>query len=167
MASIGRRLFEAAIAIATLPALGQQAGAPVGPVVRLGTVVEKVVPARDGQAPALAPVPPASASSGDELVYTVTFSNVTAQPADQVRITNPLPAGVRYVADTATGPGAEVLYSVDGGATFGAPAELTVVAADGGRRNADTADYTHIRWQLSAPLAAGATGFVRFSAVVR
>ncbi len=58
-----------------------------------------------------------------------------------------------------------MLFSVDGGRTYGAPKELTVKAADGSQRTADAADYTHIRWVLKAPLDAGAKGFARFRAV--
>jgi hypothetical protein len=60
-----------------------------------------------------------------------------------------------------------VLFSVDGGRTFGQPNELTVPAADGSRRAAAAEDYTHIRWRLKTPLPAGATGFARFRAVAR
>jgi len=84
-----------------------------------------------------------------------------------VRITKPVPPGVRYVAESASGPGCDVLFSVDGGRTFGQPAELSVVAEDGARRPASPDDYTHIRWRLRTPLAAEATGFVRFRALAR
>jgi hypothetical protein len=60
-----------------------------------------------------------------------------------------------------------VLYSVDGGATYGQPNELGIVTAEGLRRAATAADYTHVRWLIKAPLAAGARAFVRFRATVR
>jgi hypothetical protein len=47
------------------------------------------------------------------------------------------------------------------------PNELGVVAADGARRAATAADYTHVRWLIKAPLAPGARAFVRFRATVR
>lgn len=101
------------------------------------------------------------------LVYTVTFTNATDAAIGDVRITQEIPPGVVYVPDTAVAPGASVLYSVDGGRTFGFAAELDVAAEDGTRRRAQAADYTHIRWLLAAPLDARATGFARFRADVR
>ena len=134
----------------------------------LATVVERVVETKnvDGTTKTEL-VPVAVALPGDEVVYTVSFTNVSGQAADHVRITNPIPAEMLYVADTAVGPGSEVLYSVDGGKSYGTPRELTVAVTDGSRRAADPADYTHIRWILQTPLDAGAKGFARFRAVVR
>jgi uncharacterized repeat protein (TIGR01451 family) len=111
--------------------------------------------------------PTAVPQPGDALIYTVRFKNTDAALMDGVRITKPVPPGVRYVADSASGPGCDVLFSVDGGRTFGRPAELSVVAEDGARRPASPDDYTHIRWRLRTPLAAEATGFVRFRALAR
>jgi uncharacterized repeat protein (TIGR01451 family) len=141
----------------------RSAGAAEG--LALATVAERIVPGSEGAAPAL--VPATSAESGDELVFTITFTNVGDRPLDQVRITKPIPAEVRYVADTASAPGAKVLFSVDGGRFYGAPGELYVMSEDGGRRAATAEDYTHIRWIITAPLDVGARGFARFRAVVR
>ncbi|HLF11997.1 MAG TPA: hypothetical protein VJA26_12355 [Gammaproteobacteria bacterium] len=139
-----------------------------GSGLELQIVVETVVEVTgaDGQ-PSTELVPVAAPLPGDEIVYTVTFTNVNAQMAENIRITNPIPAQVRYLADTAFGPGSEVLYSVDGGRTYGLPPELFVTAGDGSQRAAEAGDYTHIRWVLKSPLDAGAKGFARFRAVVR
>ena len=137
--------------------------------IELATRVEKIVAvvATDPDAPRTQLVSARGASPGDELVVTVTFTNVTTEAIDGVRITQPIPANMRYVENSAIGPGSEVLYSVDGGATYGQPNELRVVAADGARRAATPDDYTHIRWLLKAPLEAGARGFARLRAIVR
>jgi hypothetical protein len=86
---------------------------------------------------------------------------------DTVRITSPIPADVNYVPGSASGPGSDVLFSVDNGRTFGKPEELTLPSADGKRRRADAADYTHVRWILNGPLDVGASGIARFRAVPR
>ena len=53
---------------------------------------------------------------------------------------------MRYVADSAVGPGAEVSYSVDGGRTFDMAREsASCRAATASTRPATAADYTHIR----------------------
>jgi uncharacterized repeat protein (TIGR01451 family) len=156
------------LAVAWSAAGEVQPGAAGGGALDLHTVVEKVVEVEqpDGstktELTAGAPILP-----GDEVVYTVTFVNVSAGPADHVRITAPIPPELRCLADTAFAPGADTLYSVDGGATFGRPEELHVTGPDGSRRAATAADYTHVRWVFNAPLDAGATGFARFRAVVR
>ena len=107
------------------------------------------------------------ASQADELVLSVEFTNTSEQVIDAVRITSPVPADVRYVAESASGPGSAALFSVDQGRTFARPEELTVVGADGVARAADAAQYTHVRFVLDAPLDAGATGIARFRAVPR
>ena len=103
----------------------------------------------------------------EQFIYSVQFTNATDQAAEGVRITSPIPPGLRYVAGTAVGPGSIVLFSVDGGLTFGAVNELVVPDGDAAFRHADAADYTHVRWILQAPLDTGATGFVRFRAAAR
>ena len=107
------------------------------------------------------------ASHADQLIVSVRFTNVSKSLVDTVRITSPIPADVKYVPGSASGPGSAVLFSVDNGRTFGRPVELTLPAPDGGTRVADPADYTHVRWVLSAPLDPGASGIARFRAVPR
>ena len=107
------------------------------------------------------------ASHADQLIVSVRFTNTSESVVDTVRVTSPIPADVKYVPGSASGPGSEVLFSVDNARTFGRPEELTLPAADGSRRRADAADYTHVRWVLNAPLDVGATGIARFRAVPR
>ncbi len=107
------------------------------------------------------------APHAEQLIVTVRFTNLGGDVVDSIRITSPVPADVQYVPNSASGPGSEVLFSVDDGRTFGRPDELTFVAPDGGARGAAAADYTHVRWILRAPLDAGATGIARFRAVPR
>jgi uncharacterized repeat protein (TIGR01451 family) len=166
----GRAARLGVLALAALAAAG--AGAQHGEGSERGldvlTLVEKLAAGPDGasSAPVLLP-PTAAPDPGDALVYTVQFKNSSAGAVDDVRITKPVPPGVRYVAGSASGPGCEVLFSVDGGRTFGLANELSVAAVDGTRRAAEPDDYTHIRWRLRTPLAPDATGFVRFRAVAR
>jgi uncharacterized repeat protein (TIGR01451 family) len=108
-----------------------------------------------------------TAVPGDEVVYTVTFVNIGAEPAENIRITNPIPPQMRYVSGTAFGPGTEVEYSVDGGSTWGQATALLVGTDSGVERPAEPDDYTHIRWALNAPLEVGERSFARFRAVVR
>ena len=102
---------------------------------------------------------------GETVFYTITFSNVGAEAADNVVITNPIAEDLTYVDGSAFGPGMEILFSVDGGATFAAAGELTIVE-DGEVRNAEAGDFTHVRWVMQNDLAVGAQGTARFAAVL-
>ncbi len=132
------------------------------------TVVQKVQTTSDtaGQSKTEL-IPVETALPGDEVVYTVTFKNIGEEPADNIRITNPIPEQMRYVAGTAFGPGTEIVYSIDGGSSYAEPAALIVKTDAGVERPAQVDDYTHIRWALNTPLEVGEQSFARFRAVVR
>ena len=76
----------------------------------------------------------------------------------------PIPLHTSYVADTAVGPGADVLYSVDAGETFDKAQNLRVRGEGGALRPATAADYTHIRWTLRHPLKPKSVAYARFRA---
>jgi uncharacterized repeat protein (TIGR01451 family) len=110
-------------------------------------------------------VPAAKVVPGDEVVWTITANNVCATPAADVAITNPVPAHMSYVGDSAFGPGSKIEFSLDGQA-FGAPGALSVAAADGTRRPAQAEDYTHVRWVLERAIGPSETLVVRYRAKV-
>ena len=112
-------------------------------------------------------VPVATVTPGAEVVYTVSFANVSEQPADKVTVTNPIPDFMTYVPNSAFGPGTEVSFSIDGGNSYQAAQLLTVLDADGSPRAAGPEDYTHVRWVLKSELGAGDQGFARFRAVLQ
>ena len=102
---------------------------------------------------------------GERVVYTITFRNVSEDVADNIVITNPIDASLTYVDGSAFGPGLNVEFSVDGGATYGSRDDLTVIE-DGAVRAAEPKDYTHVRWVMQDELAAGAQGTARFTAML-
>jgi len=104
---------------------------------------------------------------GDEVVYTLEIRNTTATPRPPPTVDYPVPEHMRYVADSALGPGAQVSYSIDGGLSFARPEELFVTGADAKKRPATADDYTHIRWQLKHVLKGNSLAFARFRAVVK
>jgi uncharacterized repeat protein (TIGR01451 family) len=104
---------------------------------------------------------------GDEVIYTVEARNTGPIAVAAPTILNPIPAHMLYVADSATGPGAEVSYSIDGGRTFDRPENLRVQGPDGQWRPAGAKDYTHIRWKLKNTLKSNSVAFARFRAVVK
>jgi uncharacterized repeat protein (TIGR01451 family) len=102
---------------------------------------------------------------GDQVIYTLEVRNTGAALEAPV-VVHPVPEHMRYVADSAVGPGAEVSYSVDGGRSFDRAENLKVPGKDGQPRPAVAADYTHIRWRLKNSLKANSVAFVRFRARV-
>ncbi|HUG99579.1 MAG TPA: hypothetical protein VMQ83_10440 [Gammaproteobacteria bacterium] len=102
-------------------------------------------------------------------LYTARFRYEGTRPAPRLRIVLGIPDGMNYVANSALGPGAEIRFSVDGGRSFGAPAELSLSPAaddpEGEPRAARIADYSHIRWELAGPHLPGVAGLVSFRAV--
>lgn len=104
---------------------------------------------------------------GDEVIYTLEIRNTSARALPSPRVDYPIPDHMRYLADSAAGPGAAVSYSVDGGRTFGRPESLRIAGPGGLSRPAAPADYTHIRWQLKNTLKGNSVAFARFRAVVK
>lgn len=105
---------------------------------------------------------------GDRVVFTLTASNSGAQAATGFRATNPIPAAVTFVS--VAEDWAEV--SVDGGATWGKLAVMTVKikAADTGVETVRTAtaeDVTHVRWSFANAIAPGAKSVVSYRGFVK
>ncbi len=103
---------------------------------------------------------------GESVVYTITFQNISDEPAANVVITNPISEDLTYVDGSAFGPGTVIQFSTDGGQNFAAADELTVID-DGVSRPAGPDDFTHIRWVMQNELAVGAHGTARFTAVLK
>lgn len=102
---------------------------------------------------------------GEVVFYTITFTNISEETADNVVITNPIADDLKYLDGSGFGPGTNIQFSVDGGQTFATADELTVTE-DGVTRAARANDYTHIRWVMKNNLDAGAQATARFAAVL-
>jgi uncharacterized repeat protein (TIGR01451 family) len=101
---------------------------------------------------------------GTEVIWTVTAENTCKQPSENVTISNPVPAHMQLVGNSAGGTGADVSYSLDG-QVFGKPDQLTVLE-NGTARKARADEYKHIRWVFKNPLMAGAKATASFRAVL-
>ena len=121
---------------------------------------------KDGKK-AIERTPVAKAIPGTEVIYTTTFANTIDKPTGNISINNPIPEHTEYKAGSAFGKDCEILFSVDGGKTFGHAEDLKVTGADGRRRTAMPEEYTHIRWNYKAQLAPGKSGEVGFRAVIK
>ena len=104
---------------------------------------------------------------GTEVIYTTTFVNLINKPVNDIVINNPIPNNTEYKAGSVFGKDCEILFSADGGKTFGHAEELKVMDAEGKEHTALPGEYTHIRWNYRVPLAAGKSGEVGFRAVIK
>jgi len=104
---------------------------------------------------------------GTVVIYTNSFTNLGDKPAEGITVNNAVPENMEYVAGSASKKGAEVSFSVDGGATYASPEKLTVTTKDGQTRPAQPKDYTHVRWTIQTLLLPGETRQVEFRALLK
>jgi len=155
-------LLAAAFAGATT-ALAQTAERGCIELKAIAEVQEAYVDERGNPATRL--VPAAKVVPGDEVTWTIVANNVCTTPAGDVAITNPVPQHMHYVSSSAFGPGAEIVFSLDG-STFATPEALVVAEADGSRRPARADEYSAIRWVLPRPIGPSESLMVRYRATV-
>jgi len=103
---------------------------------------------------------------GEQLRYTISYSNGTDAPAEDIVLTMPIEDQLTYVEGSAATPDATVLFSADEGVSFRPRGEVTVTI-DGETRAATADEITHVSWRFDAPLAPGADGKVSLLAVLK
>lgn len=111
----------------------------------------------------------AAARPGDVLRYTLVFSNASPRQVRGVALTNPVPAGLRYVAGSTTASRADAQpeFSIDSGRTWAAaPVEVMVIDGRRTERPAAAARYTHVRWTVAGWVQPGTTVTAAFEARV-
>ena len=109
-------------------------------------------------------VPVARAVPGDEVIYTIHYTNTSQKQVDNVVIIDPIPEHMVYTPGSAAGVDTVIVFSVDKGKTYDFPQKLTVTATDGSIRRARASDYTHIKWTRQKSLLPGEKGRVSFRA---
>jgi uncharacterized repeat protein (TIGR01451 family) len=115
--------------------------------------------------PAKRLVAPGKVVPGNEVIWTISATNVCAKAAEKVVIDNAVPEHMVYVADSAGGPGMTITYSLNG-RDFAKAADLTVQEA-GKTRAARANEIKALRWQLSTPIPAGSAVYARYRAKVK
>ena len=106
----------------------------------------------------------AEVTPGEKIVYTVAYTNNSAQAATDIVLAMPVPADVRFLEGTADRDGAVVRYSTDGGDSFVERDALVLPAVGGGTRAANSDDITHIQWRIAGPVAVGTSDEILFKA---
>jgi uncharacterized repeat protein (TIGR01451 family) len=162
-----KRVVLCGLTAALVLPVASDATADTGDALELRVVAEVEVEVADEQGePTITRIEAAKVVPGDEVIYTISCVNVGGERADNVLITNPIPDHMLYVRDTAESDGTTVLFSVDGGRTYGAPGDLVVDDGAGGTRAAIESDYTHIRWTFADPLAPDEVREVAYRAIL-
>lgn len=135
----------------------------------LKTTAEKEVKVKQSGKTITKRMPLDKASPGDVVVYTIIYSNVGKGPVLDAVIVDPIPKGVRYIADTAEGKDAEVVYSTDNGRTWQSSPVTQMKKPDGSleKKPVSTERYTHIKWMIKKPVASGQYGRVSFKVTVK
>lgn len=110
-------------------------------------------------------VPATVLSQGEVVYYTLRIRNPSTVYLRDVVVTQRIPANTVYVDGSASAPGADVSFSVDGGQNFAPSGQLRTVDASGAAQPATPEQYTHIRFRLRNALAPGAVALARFRAV--
>lgn len=96
-----------------------------------------------------------AARPGDLIEYRLTYSNTEANPVNGLLVNGPVPAGTRYVGDSARSlKRASVRFSSDGGASW-QQAPLKRKGADGKDVVVPPEQYTHVQWTSGLPLEQG------------
>jgi uncharacterized repeat protein (TIGR01451 family) len=108
-----------------------------------------------------------NAIPGDELIFTISYTNRGLEPAENVVVVNPIPEHTAYIGGSSEGEGAAISFSVDGGNSYDQPGNLLVPGEDGKPRPAQASEYTHIRWAFGEPVLPGGSGKVFFRVRLR
>ncbi len=104
---------------------------------------------------------------GDVIHYRLVFTNITDVAVRRVEFNDPLPAGLRYVGESAAADRDDVVidYSIDGGSTYSAqPMIEEIVGGMRVRKPAPPERYTHIRWRVEGWVQPGAQVTAEFRA---
>lgn len=133
--------------------------------IKLQAVVEKDVEViKEDGTKEIQRVEAAKVIPGDEVIYSIHYSHVGNEPAENVLITNPIPEHMVYINNSAEGEHSSIEFSIDNGQTFDIPENLKVSDASGNLVTASANNYTHVRWTLTSKVLPGNSGFVSFRA---
>ena len=110
-----------------------------------------------------------SYTPGDTIRYVITASNIGDGLMTNPEIVDPVPAGVTYVAESASGADTKISFSLNRGSTYMAwPPYYTVRNSKGilVKREATPDMITHVKWHVSKDLKPGDATSMEFLVVV-
>jgi uncharacterized repeat protein (TIGR01451 family) len=92
-----------------------------------------------------------NAAPGEELTYTIIYSNIGDANATAVIILETIPDNTTYVTSSAAGSGITILYSHDDGSNYD---------------TSETPPVTNLQFQRAAALTPGESGSVTFKVII-
>src|ERR1700736_2597467 len=149
------------MALGGLCVMALSSGQATSPAIEVRAVAEVEIKVGEAGREFAQLVPASRVVPGDEVIYTLEIRNAGPHDVAAPSVIEAVATHMAYLADTATGPGAEVTSSVDDGHTFAVPESLEVLGVDGRPRVAKAIEYTHIRWQLRNILKSKSVAFAR------
>jgi uncharacterized repeat protein (TIGR01451 family) len=161
----GKFVTTLLVALLLLPGLAMAAGS-----VDVKIKTEKLAVVTSGGKKVEKTVPASKFQSGDILVYTITYSNNSAEPVVDAVLNDPIPTGTVYIPDSAKGEGTDITFSIDNGKSFQKPTILFYEVNAAGkkeRRVASPDQYTNVRWVLTSALPPKGNGHVSFRVRVK
>lgn len=167
--STGKKMIAGALcAVLTgLTTMSMASAAPRAGCVEVKSVAQTEQETRDQNGQTVVRLVDAAAIvPGTQVIWTITASNICAQPAANVLIDNPVPEHMSFVADSAVGAGAAISYSLDG-KRYAASDALQVRDGKDALRTARADEYAFIRWAFHNPIAPGQVAIARFRAIVK
>lgn len=103
-------------------------------------------------------VPANAVEPGQVIEYRTIYTNAGASSISGLTVIGPVPAGTRYIGDSAATPvGHAFQASIDGGSSWHSePLVRRVTLPDGTQKEQviPPSEYTHVRWQAADPLGA-------------
>jgi uncharacterized repeat protein (TIGR01451 family) len=152
-------------AVVSLLAISMHVTAQDMEEVQTELIAEVRIESRDAaNQPVIRFAPATVLSQGETVYYTLRIHNPTGSYLRNVAVTQRIPANTAYIEHSASAPGAEVTFSVDGGQTFAPREQLRFVDGNGKTQLVSAQDYTHIKFRLRHALAPGAVALARFRA---
>lgn len=106
---------------------------------------------------------------GDVMKYSLTFTNLKDKSVRQVVMNNPIPSGLRMIANSAHSSRDDAIaeYSADAGKTFSAqPMEEVLLDGKSVQRPVSPDRYTHVRWTIAGSIAPKAIVTAEFEALL-
>lgn len=144
--------------------------ATAGPKIEVQTISEKeIIEIVDGKE-TVKIIPATDIEPGQNLIFTLKYSNTGDEKATNVVINNPIPKDTTYQIGSAFGENSTIVFSIDSGQTFKDPSllEYEIKGSNGKstQKIASSEQYTDIRW-IVQKISPGEQGKVGFKAKVK
>ncbi|MEP1230304.1 MAG: hypothetical protein ABJG88_06480 [Litorimonas sp.] len=104
---------------------------------------------------------------GEKVIYMFDIYNDETEAVNDLVLAMPVPKEIQFIEGSADREGSSVTYSVDDGKSFHERDDLNVRENSGLNRAATTDDITHVRWNISGPIAVGEGDQVLFKGRLR